>query len=128
MDRTSGLGKLIRWQRITIGALLAALGITALSASRSQSLVGTYQRSEARWKESTTWRQQFHQREEVDFARSITSEYDQLHIMHKTDQRIIRDLRERLHKYEAKYGKISPVRRGESVTVGNLGLKPQVDR
>ncbi len=49
MDKTI---RLIKWQRITIGALLAALLITALSASYSRSLVRHYQDSEALWKQS----------------------------------------------------------------------------
>lgn len=97
MDKTT---RLIGWQRITIGLLFLTAVVMAFSGglqSRRQ------YRSEARYLRE----------------RWIAST-GKLELEAATKERIIADLDARLKQYEARYGEIQPVRKGESVYIGKL--------
>jgi hypothetical protein len=115
MKNRNTTARLIQWQRLTIGALLAALLVTALAASRSQSVVRYYQRSEALWLRSPNTREDQRQWDlDLTADRAVAEVQAQrlqnlvtirdLEEKRASDQRIIRDLNRRIGEYEARYG------------------------
>lgn len=90
MDKTT---RLIKWQRITIVALLFALSAVAFSA---------------------VWFRFYSRLHEQNAAALETA--NQANAAHHTlDQMLIRDLDTRLTRYEKRFGEIDPQRKGEGV-------------
>jgi hypothetical protein len=113
MDRTT---RLIKWQRLTIAALLLGLILAGVSAA-------SYRRS----LHATEVLFLSDMREDIAVADRVIAELDRRNNVQKNVQRTIHDLNERLRRYEAKFGKIDP-RRGEGEYTASQGLKPQLDR
>ncbi len=105
MDRTT---RLIQWQRVTIAVLFSAVLTLGLAYNRERDQAASL----AEFNDTI-----------VDTSRRRAT---MLHQEREKSARIIRVLDERLRRYKTRYGEISPIREG--VTVGHLGLKPQVDR
>jgi hypothetical protein len=104
MDKTT---RLIKWQRITIVTLFFAVVTLGSAYNRERHLAADLDEVAAETSRRGSW--------------TLNQERDE-------SDRIIRDLHERLRKYEARYGEISPIRKGEGVYIRKLGLKQPESR
>ncbi|MES2462252.1 MAG: hypothetical protein V4671_16825 [Armatimonadota bacterium] len=99
MDKTA---KLIRWQQAAILCLVVVTITTAL-------MLRNEQQGKARLMLN---------------LQSAAGMLDQRDERHRADEKIIRDLDERLRQYEKRFGEIQPVRRGEGIYIRQSGSLP----
>lgn len=117
MDRTT---RLIDRQRITIAALLLGL-LSAMTYARSETAransAAVFAKKETMRADHVT----------CDYCR-VSTELWKIQFERKNDAQIIHDLVNRLRRYEARHGEITPSQNGDGVYIAKRGLKAEVDR